>query len=93
MRARLSRGRGPAAIQSIRALRAEVDERSEKLGFKIREAELRKVPYMLVVGKNEVADGTFSLRTYQTETAERSATRPSKQRCSRSSVSGSSTSR
>ena len=58
--------REAAARLRAQGLRAEVDERSEKLGFKIREAELRKVPYMLVVGKNEVADGTFSLRTYQT---------------------------
>ena len=57
--------REAAARLRAQGLRAEVDERSEKLGFKIREAELRKVPYMLVVGKNEVADGTFSLRTYQ----------------------------
>jgi threonyl-tRNA synthetase len=36
-------------------LRAEVDERSDTLGFKIREAELHKVPVMLVVGDQEVA--------------------------------------
>lgn len=54
-----------AAKLRAQGLRAEVDERSEKLGFKIREAELQKVPYMLVVGKKEVEDGTFSLRTYQ----------------------------
>jgi threonyl-tRNA synthetase len=43
-------------------LRAAVDERNEKLGWKIREAELRKVPVMLVVGDQEQADGTATLR-------------------------------
>nr|WP_245802464.1 threonine--tRNA ligase [Desulfacinum hydrothermale] len=38
-------------------MRAEIDERNEKLGFKIREAQLQKVPYMLVVGDKEVEAG------------------------------------
>jgi threonyl-tRNA synthetase len=38
-------------------VRAEIDERNEKLGFKIREAQLQKVPYMLVVGDKEVEAG------------------------------------
>ena len=42
---------------------AEVDNRSEKIGFKIREARLNKVPYMLVVGQQEEADGTVSVRS------------------------------
>ncbi len=42
--------------------RAEVDIRSEKLGFKVREAELAKVPYMIVVGEREAAERTVSLR-------------------------------
>ncbi len=42
---------------------AEVDSRSEKIGFKIREARLAKVPYMLVVGQQEEADGTVSVRS------------------------------
>ncbi|MCB9506174.1 MAG: threonine--tRNA ligase [Myxococcales bacterium] len=46
-------------------LRVEVDDRSEKLGYKIREAELAKVPHMLVVGAKELEAGTFALRTYQ----------------------------
>ena len=41
----------------------EVDNRSEKIGFKIREARLNKVPYMLVVGQQEEADGTVSVRS------------------------------
>jgi threonyl-tRNA synthetase len=44
-------------------LRAEVDERQEKIGYKIREAQLQKIPYMLVVGDKEVAEGTVSVRT------------------------------
>lgn len=42
---------------------AEVDSRSEKIGFKIREARLAKLPYMLVVGQQEEADGTVSVRS------------------------------
>lgn len=42
---------------------AEVDNRSEKIGFKIREARLNKLPYMLVVGQQEEADGTVSVRS------------------------------
>jgi len=38
-------------------IRVELDERNEKLGFKIREAQMRKVPYMLVVGDREVEEG------------------------------------
>ena len=40
-----------------------VDKRSEKIGFKIREARLDRLPYMLVVGANEEADGTVSVRS------------------------------
>ena len=43
-------------------LRAEVDERAESIGKKIREAELRKVPYMLIVGDQEQEDGTVAVR-------------------------------
>jgi threonyl-tRNA synthetase len=43
-------------------LRAELDTRDEKLGFKIREAQLQKVPYMLVVGAREEEQGTVSVR-------------------------------
>lgn len=42
---------------------ATVDNRSEKIGFKIREARLSKLPYMLVVGQQEEADGTVSVRS------------------------------
>lgn len=42
---------------------ASADQRSEKIGFKIREARLDKIPYMLVVGQQEEADGTVSVRS------------------------------
>jgi len=44
-------------------LRTELDERQEKIGFKIREAQLQKIPYMLVVGDREAAEHTVSVRT------------------------------
>ena len=44
-------------------LRAELDERQEKIGYKIREAQLQKIPYMLVIGDREMADGTVSVRS------------------------------
>ena len=44
-------------------LRVELDERQEKIGYKIREAQLQKVPYMLVVGDRESAEGTVAVRT------------------------------
>src|SRR5438309_2280249 len=43
-------------------LRVELDERQEKIGYKIREAQLQKVPYMLVVGDRESSEGTISVR-------------------------------
>ena len=43
-------------------VRVELDDRNEKLGYKIREAQLQKVPYMLVVGENEMNAGQVSLR-------------------------------
>ncbi len=45
-----------------RGVRVELDERSEKLGFKVREAELQKIPIMLVAGDQEVANGTVTPR-------------------------------
>ncbi|MGB4314474.1 MAG: threonine--tRNA ligase [bacterium] len=43
-------------------IRVEVDERNEKVGYKIREAQLNKIPYMLIVGDKEVEEGTVSVR-------------------------------
>jgi len=44
-------------------LRVEVDYRNEKLGYKIREAQLQKIPYMLVVGDRDVENGVVSVRS------------------------------
>ncbi len=44
-------------------LRVESDLRNEKIGFKIREAQMQKVPYMLVLGDKEVADGVVAVRS------------------------------
>ena len=46
----------------LSAFRIKVDERNEKLGYKIREAQSQKVPYMLVVGEKEAAEGTVAVR-------------------------------
>jgi threonyl-tRNA synthetase len=43
-------------------LRATVDDRQEKIGYKIREAQIQKIPYMLVVGDREAAEGTVGVR-------------------------------
>lgn len=45
-------------------IRAELDERDEKLGYKIREAQTKKIPYQLVIGDNEVKDNTLNVRMY-----------------------------
>ena len=44
-------------------IRVELDRRDEKIGYKIREAQLKKIPYMLILGENESADGTISVRS------------------------------
>ena len=44
-------------------IHAEADCRSEKLGYKIREAQMQKIPYMLVVGDRDIENGTVSVRT------------------------------
>lgn len=45
-----------------KGFRVETDDRAEKIGFKIREAQLMKIPYMLVVGEKEVEEGLVSVR-------------------------------
>ena len=45
-------------------LRVEIDDRNEKMGYKIREAQTRKVPYTIVVGDKELASATVSVRRY-----------------------------
>lgn len=46
-----------------KGIRCEVDDRSEKIGFKIRSAQLEKVPYMLLAGDKDIENNTVSLRT------------------------------
>ena len=52
------------AVEELRAagVRAEADTRNEKIGFKIREATLQKIPYILVVGDTEVEGGNVNVR-------------------------------
>ena len=45
-------------------IRALVDERNEKTGRKIRDAELNKIPFMLIIGEKEVEEGTVSVRKH-----------------------------
>ena len=56
-------GRQVVARLEEAGLRAELDERQEKIGYKIREAQLQKIPYMLVIGDREAAEGTVAVRT------------------------------
>ena len=56
-----------ADILKREGFRAHADIRNEKLGFKVREAELAKVPYMVVVGEREAADRSVSLRLLRGE--------------------------
>jgi threonyl-tRNA synthetase len=53
-----------AVAERLRAgrLRVEVDARQEKMGYKIREAQLQKIPYMLVIGDREAEHGTVAVR-------------------------------
>lgn len=44
-------------------IRVERDYRNEKIGYKIREAQMQKIPYMLVVGDKEAEEGTVAVRT------------------------------
>ncbi len=44
-------------------VRVEIDDRAEKIGYKIREAQLEKVPYMIIVGEKEVLEGNVSVRS------------------------------
>ena len=52
-----------AAALTDAGVRVDVDTKSEKIGYKIREAQLKKLPYMLVVGEKEAADGKVSVRS------------------------------
>ncbi|SIS02351.1 Anticodon binding domain-containing protein [Peribacillus simplex] len=45
-------------------IRVKIDENNEKLGYKIREAQMQKIPYMLVLGDNELKEETVNVRKY-----------------------------
>src|SRR3954468_3046157 len=51
-------------------LRVELDSRDEKIGYKIREAQMQKIPYMLVVGDKEVEDNAVNVRKYGEQKSE-----------------------
>ena len=59
----LDYAREVAAALADAGLRAELDDRQEKINYKIREAQLQKMPYMLVVGDREAADGAVAVRS------------------------------
>ena len=46
-----------------KGIRCEVDDRNEKIGYKIREAQVKKVPYMVIVGDKDVEAGTVAIRS------------------------------
>ena len=50
--------------------RVEIDDRDEKIGYKIREAQMQKIPYMLVVGDQEVEDEAVNVRKYGEQKSE-----------------------
>ena len=51
-----------AKLQAV-GVRCELDDRSEKIGFKIRSAQLEKIPYMILVGDKDIEAGTISVRS------------------------------
>ena len=50
-------------LEAAGIIRIEIDDRSEKIGYKIREAQLEKVPYMLVIGDKDIENNTVSVRS------------------------------
>ena len=59
-----------ASALAARQIRVSVDDRNEKMGYKIRQAQVNKVPYTLVVGDNEKEQGTVTVRRYGQEKTE-----------------------
>jgi len=57
---------GRTVVEKLRGagIRAELDERNEKIGYKIRDAEVRKIPYMAVIGEKEQASNAVSVRCH-----------------------------
>jgi len=62
-------GRAVTDCLTQAGFRAELDDRNEKLGYKVREAQLQKIPYMLVVGDKEAHSGTVAPRSRSGETS------------------------
>jgi threonyl-tRNA synthetase len=60
----LDYGRQVVERLAAEGFRVELDERNEKIGYKIREAELQKIPYMLIVGEQEAATGVAAVRVH-----------------------------
>ena len=60
-------GGGAQAALKAAGIRAELDDRNETLKYRIREAQLDKIPYMLVVGEKEQNDGTVAVRAPKEE--------------------------
>ena len=56
---------GEKVLQTLKeaGIRAELDTKAEKIGYKIREARLQKIPYMLIVGAKEEEEGLVSVRS------------------------------
>ncbi|KPB05455.1 threonine--tRNA ligase [Bacillus sp. CHD6a] len=53
-----------------KGIRVEMDERNEKIGYKIREAQMQKIPYMLVIGDNEIQERAVNVRKYGEQKSE-----------------------
>ena len=54
---------GIVKLMSVKGIRVELDDRNEKIGYKIREAQLEKVPFMIIIGDKEVESETLSVRS------------------------------
>jgi threonyl-tRNA synthetase len=59
----LEYAKGIAAQLESEGIRTSIDSRNEKIGFKIRAAQLEKIPYMLVIGEKEQNEGTVAVRS------------------------------
>ena len=59
-----------ANTMKAKGFRVEVDDRNEKMGYKIREAQTQKVPYQLVFGDNEIANAQVTVRKYGSKATE-----------------------
>ncbi|MBO4452813.1 MAG: threonine--tRNA ligase, partial [Clostridia bacterium] len=58
-------GESILAALKEKGVRAEIDNRNEKIGYKIREHKIQKVPYLVIIGDNEVANGTITVNSYK----------------------------